>query len=184
MCRRRKDRRIVPADCTEPKQFPRDKLGSFVAELYRRRRLMVDGIQQDGKPTEKLKKGESVMEVEWSCDLEEKAIAALNTMECPEHRTQCPTYPPSNKDGPSEIPNGTTGFFDCQNFERGYEPMGNWLSEMDKNGIDQDLNPKLDTVVYQKQIDAVFLSMPEEAICCNTLLCNFSHQLCIMADVI
>ncbi|EYC17616.1 hypothetical protein Y032_0030g2174 [Ancylostoma ceylanicum] len=39
---------------------------------------------------------------EWSCDLEEKAIAALNSTVCP---TECPTEPPN-------APNGTTGFFD------------------------------------------------------------------------
>ncbi|RCN44957.1 hypothetical protein ANCCAN_09061 [Ancylostoma caninum] len=130
----RKDRRIVPADCTEPKKFPKDKLGSFVAELNRRRRLMVDGNQQNGGTGVKLKKGRSVMEVEWSCHLEEEAIAALNTTACD---MECP------RDGPSEIPNGTTGFFDCQYDGKGYEPMGSWLSEMDKNDIYQDPNPEV-----------------------------------------
>ncbi|RCN44956.1 hypothetical protein ANCCAN_09060 [Ancylostoma caninum] len=131
---------------------------------------MVDGNQQNGGTGQKLKKGEcngdgelrnfdafstTSLEydcsaislthplgppLEWSCNLEEKAIAALSTMKCP---TQCPTYSPSDKDGPSAIPNGTTGFFDCQDVKKGYEPMGNWLSEMDKNGIDQDPDPNV-----------------------------------------
>ncbi|KAL6743765.1 hypothetical protein Aduo_016771 [Ancylostoma duodenale] len=101
---------------------------------------MVDGNQQNGGTGEKLKKGESVKEMEWSCALEEKAITALNTVQCP---MPCPTDPSSDPDGPFETPNGTTGFFDCQEIKKGYEPMGNWLSEMDKNSIDQDPDPNV-----------------------------------------
>ncbi|RCN32024.1 hypothetical protein ANCCAN_22182 [Ancylostoma caninum] len=52
----------VGADCEQPKEFPINKLGTFVAELNRRRRLMVDGNQRNG-PNGYLPKGEYVFEV-------------------------------------------------------------------------------------------------------------------------
>ncbi|EYC17624.1 hypothetical protein Y032_0030g2178 [Ancylostoma ceylanicum] len=111
--------RLRPADCVKPKKFPMDSLDAFVIELNRRRRLMADGWQQNGpRGNVYLPKGENLMEMEWSCGLEEKAIAALNTSEC---NTSCPAKRPN-------APNGTTGFFDCQNVSSGYDPMGgSWL---------------------------------------------------------
>ncbi|RCN44954.1 hypothetical protein ANCCAN_09058 [Ancylostoma caninum] len=55
--------RVRTADCKQPKEFPIDKLGTFVAELNRRRRLMVDGNQRNGPNNGNLPKGEYVFEV-------------------------------------------------------------------------------------------------------------------------
>ncbi|EYC17619.1 hypothetical protein Y032_0030g2174 [Ancylostoma ceylanicum] len=119
--------RLRPADCEQPKKFPINSLDAFVIEINRRRRLMIDGNQQNGPSGNgNLPKGENVIEMEWSCDLEEKAIAALNSTVCP---TECPTEPPN-------APNGTTGFFDCQNVSNGRDAMGWWLSEIYETKMD------------------------------------------------
>ncbi|RCN53108.1 hypothetical protein ANCCAN_00659 [Ancylostoma caninum] len=96
-----KGRMSPPADCNQPERFPKDNLDAFVSELNRRRKLMVEGNQQNGpQGNGNLPKGENVREMEWSCNLEKKAIAALN-LTCP---TECPTQSPN-------VPDGTTGFF-------------------------------------------------------------------------
>ncbi|EYB88746.1 hypothetical protein Y032_0242g3430 [Ancylostoma ceylanicum] len=53
-----------PAECEKPIQLREDLLDSFVGELNRRRRLMVDGEQRNGPPgSGNLPKGQNVLEM-------------------------------------------------------------------------------------------------------------------------
>ncbi|EYB88747.1 hypothetical protein Y032_0242g3430 [Ancylostoma ceylanicum] len=54
-----------PAECEKPIQLREDLLDSFVGELNRRRRLMVDGEQRNGPPgSGNLPKGQNVLEMQ------------------------------------------------------------------------------------------------------------------------
>ncbi|EYC17580.1 hypothetical protein Y032_0030g2150 [Ancylostoma ceylanicum] len=112
-------RKKPPPDCAKSEQFPKGRADAFVNELNQRRRLMVEGLQKNGNTGKNLPTGENVAEVEWSCDLEKKAIDALNP---------CPTESPS-------APNGTTGFFDNQDNGKNVDPMDLWLSEINNTSI-------------------------------------------------
>ncbi|RCN53124.1 hypothetical protein ANCCAN_00677 [Ancylostoma caninum] len=95
------------ADCSEPKKFPKGNADAFVKKINHRRRLMIDGEQKNGLTGRNLPTGESVAEMEWSCNLEEKAMAALKEeFEKVRDNNTCPVRAP-------EAPNGTTGFWKC-----------------------------------------------------------------------
>ncbi|RCN53122.1 hypothetical protein ANCCAN_00675 [Ancylostoma caninum] len=95
------------ADCSKPKEFPEHTSNAYVKEINDRRRLMIDGKQKNGLTGRNLPTGESVAEMEWSCNLEEKAMAALKEefgkVRQRDNNT-CPVRAP-------KAPNGTTGFW-------------------------------------------------------------------------
>ncbi|EYC17572.1 hypothetical protein Y032_0030g2143 [Ancylostoma ceylanicum] len=114
-----------PAECeaTEIK-FPRHD--EYVKKINKYRKLMIEGNQRNGQRFRNLPMGENVLEMEWSCDLEKKAIAAFDNT--------CPTQPPG-------APTNTTGFFVYQN-ETDEDPMDLWLSEINRTHLDLHEHPE------------------------------------------
>ncbi|EYC17631.1 hypothetical protein Y032_0030g2183 [Ancylostoma ceylanicum] len=109
-----------PANCAQPIKFPKGKSEEIVKKINERRRVMVEGNQRNGKSGLNLPTGENVMEMEWNCDLERKAMAALGGT--------CPTQSPS-------APSGTTGFFDYKDVGIERDSLNLWLSEIENDNI-------------------------------------------------
>ncbi|EYC17689.1 hypothetical protein Y032_0030g2215 [Ancylostoma ceylanicum] len=112
------------ADCKVPVEFPQGKRDTFIKNINERRQLMVKGEQKNGKNGGKLPKGENVLEMEWSCELERKAIDALN-------KTCSPKSPDAQ----------TTGLLYQDNGSK-QDPMDVWLSEINDKSIELHSHPE------------------------------------------
>ncbi|KAL6729582.1 hypothetical protein Aduo_000625 [Ancylostoma duodenale] len=124
-----------PADCDKPKIFSEEMSKTFVKKINDRRRMMIDGEQKNGLTGANLPMGESVAEMEWSCELEKNAVAALKEAIMAAPKNMCPIRPPT-------APNGTTGLSETHEEGSGRDPVDKWLSEMDVADITLHPHPE------------------------------------------